>query len=65
MNTKLDIQDDDLTLDHIPDIAECRRLKRRFKAAQYWPDVYHINDHGNVDLLCIGWNGARIIESWV
>ena len=62
---ELCIEDDDITLNHIPDVAECRRLRRQFRADGYWPNVWHINDHGNVDLLSIGYNGARIIRSWV
>lgn len=57
--------DDDITLDHIPDVAECRALLRQFNADGFWPNVWHINDHGNADLLSIGYNGAKIIRSWV
>ena len=57
--------DDDLKLDHIPDVRECRELRRRFKVEGFWPNVWHINDHGNVDLLVIGYNGAIIEQSWV
>lgn len=59
------MSDDDIKLDHIPDIKECRELRRQFKKDGFWPNVWHINDHGNVDLLEIGWNGAKIIKSWV
>ena len=61
----LDIRDEDIRLDHIPDVAECRQLRRQMKADNFFPDVYHVNDHGNVDLLAIGYNGAKIIRSWV
>jgi hypothetical protein len=61
----LDIGPEDLRLDHIPDVAECRKLLARFEAESFWPDVYHVNDHGNVELLCIGHNGARIVRGWV
>ena len=57
--------DDDLKLDHIPDVVECRKLRRQFKVDGFWPNVFHVNDHGNVDLLAIGWNGTRIVKSWV
>ena len=57
--------DDDLKLDHIPDVAECRNLRRQFAVDQFWPNVFHVNDHGNVDLLTISWNGAKIVKSWV
>ena len=61
----LDMQDGDVRLDHIPDVAECRIMLRGFAARKFWPDTYHINDHGNVDLLAIGYNGAKIVRSWV
>lgn len=57
--------DEDLKLDHIPDVAECRQLRRRFGQNQFWPNVFHVNDHGNIDLLVIGYNGATIVKSWV
>lgn len=57
--------DDDLKLDHIPDVAECRQLRRQFENEGFWPNVFHVNDHGNVDLLIIGYNGATILKSWV
>ncbi len=60
-----EIEDDDIRLDHIPDVRECRALRAQFQADGYWPNVFHVNDHGNVDLLAIGYNGARIVESWV
>jgi len=59
------VDGEDMKLDHIPDVAECRMLRRQFKADGYWPNVFHVNDHGNVDLLSIGWNGAKIVRSWV
>ncbi len=64
-NEPLEIGEDDLKLDHIPDVKECRELRREFKQQNFWPDVWHVNDHGNVDLLAIGYNGAKIIKSWV
>ena len=60
-----EIEYGDLKLDHIPDVAECRAILKRFKKQQFWPNVWHVNDHGNVDLLSIGNNGAKIVESWV
>jgi len=57
--------DDDIRLDHIPDVKECRQLLAQFKAQSFWPNVFHVNDHGNVDLLRITTRGARIIQSWV
>jgi hypothetical protein len=61
----LEICDDDIKLDHIPDVKECRELRKQMKAKKFWPNVFHINDHGNVDLLAIGYNGAKILQSWV
>lgn len=60
-----EIQDDDVKLDHIPDGRECRALLKRFAAERYFPNVYHINDHGNVDLLRLTTRGAHIVRSWV
>ena len=62
---ELSIEDDDLRLDHIPDVAECRQIRKQMAKDQFWPNVWHINDHGNVDLLAIGYNGAKIVKSWV
>jgi len=59
------IEDDDLQLDHIPTIGECRAIIRQWNREQFWPNVFHINERGNVDQLVIGWNGARIIDSRV
>ena len=59
------MSDDDQKLDHIPDVAECRQIRRRMTQEQFWPNVWHINERGNVDLLQIGYNGARIVRSWV
>jgi hypothetical protein len=55
----------DITLDHIPDIPECRQIRQHMKERGFWPNVFHVNDHGNVDLLVIGYNGATILKSWV
>ena len=57
--------DGDIKLNHIPDIAECRQIRRQMEGDGFWPNVFHVNDHGNVDLLVIGYNGAKILKSWV
>ena len=57
--------DDNLKLDHIPNVKECRQILKQMSKEQYWPNVYRVNDHGNVDLLSIGYNGAKIVKSWV
>ena len=57
--------EDDLKLDHIPDVAECRKIRRQFRSDGYYPNVWHVNERGNVDLLSIGYNGAQIVRSWV
>lgn len=57
--------EDDVVLDHIPDVKECRTLRKQFKADHWWPNVWHCNDHGNMDLLRLGYNGAQIVKSWV
>ena len=61
----LDICDDDLRLNHIPDVAECRRIRKKMNKDKFWPNVWHVNERGNVDLLAIGYNGAKIVKSWV
>jgi len=57
--------EDDIKLDHIPDVKEGREILRQFDKDQFWPNVWHVNERGNVDLLSIGWNGAKIVRSWV
>lgn len=47
----LEINDNDIRIDHIPSISECRELLAMFKVQGYYPEVFHVNDHGNVDLL--------------
>lgn len=59
------IADDDVTLDHIPDEFECWRLMAQFNQDNFWPNVWHINERGNVDLLRIEYAGASIVQSWV
>ena len=60
-----DILDDDIKLDHLPDVAECRQILLYCKDQQFWPNAWHINERGNVDQLIIGYNGAKIHQSWV
>ena len=55
----------DWILDHIPDVAECRSILRQMKVDKFWPNVWHVNERGNTDLLRVGYNGARIVQSWV
>ena len=58
-----DMADDDVKLDHIPDVRECRSLRAKFEADGFWPNVWHVNERGNVDLLSIGHNGAKIVKT--
>ena len=37
-------------------------IRLEMKRHQYWPNVYRVNDHGNVDLLS---NTGELIRSWV
>lgn len=37
-------------------------IRRRMDSEHFWPDIYYINDHGNIDLLDYDGN---IVESWV
>jgi hypothetical protein len=64
-NAPPDFADDDIRLDHIPDVSDCRKLLRGMKQKQFCPNVWHINERGNTDLLRIGYNGAKIVKSWV
>ena len=60
-----DMTDDDVNLDHIPDVKECRAIRATMKREGFYPNVWHINERGNIDLLCVGYNGAKIVASWV
>jgi hypothetical protein len=60
-----EMQEEDLKLDHIPDVSECRQILKQWEQDQFWPNVFHINERGNVDQLVIGYNGAKIIASRV
>ena len=62
---ELDPDYDDLLLDHIPDVAECRTILRKMKKDKFWPNVWHVNERGSTDLLRVGYNGATIVKSWV
>ena len=59
------MSEDDLKLDHIPDAKECREIKAKMNAEKFWPNVWHVNERGNVDLLIISRTGASILQSWV
>lgn len=39
-----------------------RAIQREMKRQQFWPAIYHINDHGNVTLLS---PRGREIATWV
>lgn len=62
---RIEILDGDYVLSGIPDAKECRALLAEMKAAQYWPNVWHVNERGNADLLRITTRGARIVASYV
>ena len=32
---------------------------------QWWPNVWFVNDHGNVDLLGLTAEGYETVQSWV
>jgi len=65
VNDDPDIADDDVKLDHIPDTKECRQLLAQFDQEKFWPNVWHVNERGNTDLLKITARGAKIVKSWV
>jgi hypothetical protein len=61
---QLTIDDGDIVINDFNDIpAVIERMNRE----QFWPDVYHVNDHGNVDLLSVNCETGEysIIQSWV
>jgi len=37
-------------------------IKTNMKREDYWPNIYRVNDHGNVDQLD---HAGEIIQSWV
>ena len=58
------IDDDDITvsdLNEIPDVVE------RMNREQFWPNVWHINERGNTDLLSVNADTGHyeILKSWV
>ena len=58
------IDDDDITvsdLDEIPGVVE------RMNREQFWPNVWHINERGNTDLLSVNADTGHyeILKSWV
>lgn len=60
------IQDDDLILDHIPDGPQSRALLAEMAREKFWPNVWRVNERGNVDLLRLRRRGgAVIVASWV
>lgn len=64
MKYELDIQDDDIK---ISDFNEIESVIEQCNKDQFYPNVWHINDHGNVDLLSINFDTGeyKIVESWV
>ncbi len=65
MENILDIQEDDLKLDDFPSISACRELIKQWKQEGFFPNVFVVNDHGNVTQIAIGYNGYRIAGEWV
>jgi len=39
-----------------------RAIRREMERQQFWPAIYHVNDHGNVTLLS---STGREITAWV
>ena len=39
-----------------------RAIRMEMDRHQFWPDIYHVNDHGNVTLLS---GAGREIAAWV
>lgn len=61
---EFEMMDDDIFIedfDEVPEVIE------RMNADQYWPNVWRINERGNVDLLSINLKTGEyeIYRSWV
>ena len=82
---ELDIQDDDYVISDSKQLGEsyyCKQvgdfadytdllaaIKYDMGLRQCWPDVWYVNDHGNVDLLRLiekedGTIDSEIVQSW-
>jgi len=57
------MREDDIAIDDFNDIDQ---VVRKMENDQFWPNVWHINDHGNAALLAVNADGSySIIGSWV
>ena len=50
--------------------AACRLIRERMEREQFWPDVWFVNDHGNVALLALDSDtddpeDYRVADEWV
>ena len=59
-----DIDDDDIT---ISDLNEIPEVVERMNREQFFPNVWHINERGNTDLLSVNADTGdyKILKSWV
>ena len=59
-----DISDDDIT---ISDLNEIPEVVERMNREQFFPNVWHINERGNTDLLSVNADTGdyKILKSWV
>ena len=59
-----DISDDDIT---VADLSEIPAVVERMNREQFWPNVWHINERGNTDLLSVNAETGHyeILKSWV
>ena len=58
------IDDDDIT---VSDLNELPEVVERMNREQFWPNVWHINERGNTDLLSVNAETGHyeILKSWV
>jgi hypothetical protein len=59
------IEDGDVTLDELPSAEKCAELSARFEREGFWPNVFRINERGNVDVLVIDGDTYAIVGGWV
>ena len=61
---QFELADDDILLSDWDDLGAAISHANR---EQYWPNIWHINERGNVDLLSVNFDTGEysILHSWV
>ncbi len=63
-----DIQDDDYVISHRENFdIRLAEIVDEMNFDKFWPNVWFINDHGNVDLLAVNAETGKytVVQSWV